>query len=146
MNMLGTNRKTALSRLAFALLICAALLQGCRYDANYVQINGGARATSVKDTHLTIHAENGKGVYAYYLTETSATQVPPAPAANDTSWQSIPNASTVCDIADLPHPLAAEGMRTIHVWFKDGYGTVSDPVSDTITYATAGGPTAPAYP
>ncbi len=145
MNKLARNGKAAIAGAALAALLSIGMLHGCSYDANYLQINGGATATSAADTVLTIHAENSKGVYSYFMTETSAAVSPAAPAADDTGWQSIAGASTVYD-GEIPHPLAAEGARTVYVWFKDGYGNVSDPVSDTINYTKMGGPAAPGYP
>ncbi len=137
--------KTAIRTIAVVLSF--GLLPGCGYDASYVQINGGEATTSDVNLTLAIHAKNDKGVYSYFITQCDAAVTPATPAANDASWQST-GAGTVWDAERtlvLQNP-DMQGMRSVYVWFKDGYGSVSDPVSDTIDYATTAAPVAPGYP
>ncbi len=146
MKMLARNAKAAVAGAALAVLLSAGLLHGCAYDADYVQINGGATATPTAGVMLTVHAKNGNGVYAYFLSEVNAAESPSTPAPGATGWQSIANASTAYD-ADLAFTLTSPStQRAVYVWFKDAYGTVSDPVSDTIWHgATGGGGPTPGY-
>ncbi len=148
MNMLASNWKAAIVSAAYALLLFAALLNGCGYDANFVQINDGVTATSDPLLSLAIHGEDPDQVRAYYILEVGSTETPTAPAASDGGWNAIPVAqqATVYDTVVTqslrvvsPATQPASGKKTIYVWFKDGYGNVSDAVSDTITYGSTSG-------
>jgi hypothetical protein len=144
MKTLTGNQKAGSAGAALAVFLSVGSLHGCAYETDFVQINDGATATTDRNVTLTIHAENGKGVYSYFVTEMAATESPATPAAGAT-WQSIANASTVFD-ADVPLALAdALGTRTVYVWFKDAQGNISDPVSDTITYGSTGQSETPGY-
>jgi hypothetical protein len=147
MKTLTGNKKAGSAGAALAVILSAGLLNGCGYGS-WVQINDGATATTDATLSLTLHAEDDDGVRAYLVREGSPAEVPAAPAAGDSGWMTIPPAqqSTEFD-TEVPQPLAdvsggtepASGKKTIYVWFKDGYGNVSDPVSDSITYGSTGG-------
>ncbi len=138
---------------ALAVLLCLGLLLGCGYDRDYVQINDGAAVTTTASLTLTLHAKNDNRVDAYLVSEVAPAVSPSKPAPSDANWQSILQPSNVFDgnvpfmLANAPMSTApAPGLKAVYVWFKDGYGNVSDPVSDSVTYGGAsGGSSAPGY-
>jgi hypothetical protein len=84
-------------------------------------INGGAAATNSRTLSLAISAvkKMGSGITGYYLSEQ-----PKKPAASNAGWTAI--SSTMSYTAVVPYTASKlDGKKTVHVWFKDALGHVS---------------------
>jgi hypothetical protein len=95
-------------------------------------INHGSAATNAPAVSLALAATKkmGSGIVAYYISEQ-----PKRPAANAKGWTAIP--ATMSYAADVPYTLSKrDGRKTVHVWFKDALGHVSQVKSGAITIDT----------
>ncbi len=84
-------------------------------------INGGAAATNSRTLSLAISAvkKMGSGITGYYLSEQ-----PKKPSASNAGWTAI--FSTMSYTAVVPYTVSKiDGKKTVHVWFKDALGHVS---------------------
>ncbi len=96
-------------------------------------INKGAQATNSRAVVLAISAvkKNGiTGITGYYISEQSK-----KPQTGKAGWVAIP--STPSYSGDIPFTLSkGDGKKTIHVWFRDAVGHVSEGKSDSIVFDT----------
>jgi hypothetical protein len=89
-------------------------------------INNGVVSTNSATVSLSISAARNNGVAAYLISEN-----PTRPLATAPAW--VPVALTTSYAAMVPYTLSSgEGMKALHVWFKDASGNVSKVARDTI--------------
>jgi len=112
-------------------------VNGCGEDpptnttpANF--INGGAESTTSLDLSLEISATDNTAVTAYLVKSDNAD--PPDP--DDPDWVAVTPTTNYSDTVSYLHPNDIPGVKTVHVFFKNGSGLVSEVASDSITYST----------
>ena len=94
-------------------------------------INGEDDTTDSAEVTLSLSAEDVFGVSAYLVSEDGLT-----PSVDDTSWVSVNDKPMVLSLdvtADLSN---SDGEKTVHAWFKDETGNISQVVSAYITLQT----------
>ena len=90
-----------------------------------ISINGGATSTSYLGVMVSVTTTDDTGVTGYYLSENSAT-----PSLSDFTTVS----STTDYFGTISFVLSSgAGLKTVNVWYRDLFGNISSPVSDTIT-------------
>ncbi len=93
-------------------------------------INNGMVSTNSATVSLVISAARNNGVAAYLVSENTTRPLATAP-----DW--VPVALTTSYASVVPVVLGgSDGMKTLHVWFKDAAGTVSKETQDSILLDT----------
>ena len=100
-------------------------------DLAFVSINYADLTTASQSVTLSLSASDNIAVTHYLLSENSS-----QPALDADSWVSISSPTSVYS-ADIPYYFsAAEGLKTIYVWFKDALGNLSSVAVDDIKFSS----------
>src|SRR2546422_150294 len=99
----------------------------------YMIINHGAFMTNLPDAILTVSAHDvDSGVAGYFISE-----APTTPTASTPGWVDVEPVGKFG--ATVPYTLSpGDGKKTVYVWFKDGYGNISSPATNSILLNTSG--------
>src|SRR3989442_61781 len=99
----------------------------------YMIINHGAFMTNLPDAILTVSAHDvDSGVAGYFISE-----APTTPTASTPGWVDVEPVGKFG--ATAPYTLSpGDGKKTVYVWFKDGYGNISSPATNSILLNTSG--------
>src|SRR5437667_45625 len=99
----------------------------------YMIINHGAFMTNLPDVVLTVSAHDvDSGVAGYFISE-----APTTPTASTPGWVNVEPVGKFG--ATVPYTLSpGDGKKTVYVWFKDGYGNISAPATNSILLNTSG--------
>src|SRR3989454_902885 len=99
----------------------------------YMIINHGAFMTNLPDAILTVSAHDvDSGVAGYFISE-----APTTPTASTPGWVNVEPVGKFG--ATVPYTLSpGDGKKTVYVWFKDGYGNISAPATNSILLNTSG--------
>ena len=94
-------------------------------------MSDGAEYTKTSDVTLNLSAQDNVGVVAYLKSEDSTKPLP-----SDERWESVDPITT--DFSkEVSFKLSdIDSTKTVHVWYKDAAGNVSEPASDAITLDT----------
>jgi hypothetical protein len=92
----------------------------------FISINADATYTNSTGVTLNLTATDAVGVTGYYVSTS-----PNAPSPTAAGWVSVP--ATVSYSGNVPYTLSGgDGSKTVHAWYKDAAGNVSDTASYSI--------------
>ena len=98
-------------------------------DDATIQINSGAEKATSREVQVSLSAIDNVGVTGYYLSENSNT-----PTLDQ--FVAVPSTSDYSQMVNFSIASAGYGLKTVHAWFRDANGYISDVISDTITLSS----------